>query len=989
MHQSSLDAILAAQLHQDEISAQSTRVNQPTSSLVDVFDLTDLTAIAGLRSDLAKLNEVPESDRTTQLLVFQEQIREIQTHGRDGLNRSEIASKQSHLLARAPAPHPTFAHHIANTLRFSSGSILHTHIHTGPSTRLLDNAPYITYSELVYHPDVSAALVTSFGMSEPWLDNMIPAPIPLTIMFHPEEAHKNGTVRVFTRKDRVECKRVAPLMPRKPDLFQCFHPKLMVLKFRGETVGEVRGHNRNGGNRGGKGNHKNREGSASSPCINKDDDRVGHGGLKPFLRIVISSANLIPEHFSSVENVVWVQDFPLLPAPSSPAHNRHEFCQYLSSYLTLMGAPAEWPTLLHNYDYSRAKARLVASYPGDYFEKYRGDTYYQSNGDYGGSREKGRGASGANDEKKISVGSFKYLGLPRLKTLVAELRLRKCWVSRWSSETNSFEPTSVSFEYQTSSLGNITPKWLNSFCMLASGCNPPPEALPAFTEGIAVSEDGVGMQKEENGVKANATQKRKATKNGIRDGKDKEKTEQDLLKEFFFDGEEELEVLKTEKEEAQHHHHQPISITPLHIPTTPAKTRSTSSSTPNHPRFPLKIVFPTLAQFLSSLPDGGNALKEDHYFNENFPKYAMHKCVSRRDKLCAMHSKVLVGRVEERGARVGSAPKEGGEGANEEVKGKGKGKMKAECTNAAESNPHVTPTLSPRPCGYVVLGSHNLSLSAWGLLMNEPHSQANRRRRSNHHNRNSNGNRKRARRDRTSSSTDDSDSDTKTQEDDSETDDGTGIGISHGRYDRILRMFNAELSVFLEVEEGRVLVGCESEDEDEGEENENGTSSKRGPLVEKGIHRFRGRGKEEKGGYGACQGGSNGQSQKRMKNTYIPLEAVFLHESPPDPYAPTDEPWIAEKFYRRMREMLVECVGVCDAEGLVTDLEVIEGAIQEDGVAVSGSRVMGQGGEGKGERVVLEGGGLEEYVCRSTKAGSGLWRSEGLMVPDPWAKTGF
>ncbi|KAJ3083629.1 hypothetical protein HK102_000979 [Quaeritorhiza haematococci] len=124
-----------------------------------------------------------------------------------------------------------------------------------------------------------------------------------------------------------------------------------------------------------------------------------------------------------------------------------------------------------------------------------------------------------------------------------------------------------------------------------------------------------------------------------------------------------------------------------------------------------------------------------------------------------------------------------------------------------------------------------------------------------------------------------------------------------------------------------------------------------------------------------------------MKNKYIALEAVLLHKSPPDRYAPNDEPFLPEKYCQCMREMLMEDVDEFDewdTRSLVTDLEDFEVAIDGGGAIVNGSTVMEQGGER-----VLEGGGLEEYVCSSMEAGSGLWRTGKLLVPNPWAKTGF
>lgn len=81
-----------------------------------------------------------------------------------------------------------------------------------------------------------------------------------------------------------------------------------------------------------------------------------------FVRVVISSANLMPFDYDTIENGVFIQDFPETDALAdmlSPfAKDLCTFVKKLTNY-----QPIQW----EKYDWSRASVEIIASVPGSYF----------------------------------------------------------------------------------------------------------------------------------------------------------------------------------------------------------------------------------------------------------------------------------------------------------------------------------------------------------------------------------------------------------------------------------------------------------------------------------------------------------------------------------------------------------------------------------------------------------------------------------------------
>jgi tyrosyl-DNA phosphodiesterase-1 len=75
------------------------------------------------------------------------------------------------------------------------------------------------------------------------------------------------------------------------------------------------------------------------------------------VRIVIGSANLVGYDWDTLENVIFVQDFPIQEHSMSSA--KSNFYDDLQDLLTEMGAPHQVKSALDSYDFSRAKVDVA------------------------------------------------------------------------------------------------------------------------------------------------------------------------------------------------------------------------------------------------------------------------------------------------------------------------------------------------------------------------------------------------------------------------------------------------------------------------------------------------------------------------------------------------------------------------------------------------------------------------------------------------------
>lgn len=144
-------------------------------------------------------------------------------------------------------------------------------------------------------------------------------------------------------------------------------------------------------------------------------------------------------------------------------------------------------------------------------------------------------------------------------------------------------------------------------------------------------------------------------------------------------------------------------------PPSPYTSGSASSFPAGSP--PVRILFPSTAQVMSNLasPVVGGAFfaKAEHIAYGGYA-HLLHQPVSQRGKLL-MHAKIILalpGGAEFKRTQTGMAGQ--GRRLDEPEKKEEKGKEKSK---------------EEKPCGWLYVGSHNLTRSAWGNLsgtMNEP-----------------------------------------------------------------------------------------------------------------------------------------------------------------------------------------------------------------------------------------------------------------------------
>ncbi|KAI7882772.1 phospholipase D/nuclease [Lichtheimia hyalospora FSU 10163] len=148
-----------------------------------------------------------------------------------------------------------------------------------------------------------------------WIEEQFPSHINLCVVLHgrPAMARQLSTTRTF----------IVP--PLKDENWGVFHPKLMILV------------------------HENS------------------------MRIVIGSANLERYDYNDLENVVFIQDFPLASKATTSITHLPRFARDIANLLEQMHVPSSVQDELLKYDFSRAKAHVVASVSGNFqgHDQYR------------------------------------------------------------------------------------------------------------------------------------------------------------------------------------------------------------------------------------------------------------------------------------------------------------------------------------------------------------------------------------------------------------------------------------------------------------------------------------------------------------------------------------------------------------------------------------------------------------------------------------------
>ncbi|XP_038972570.1 uncharacterized protein LOC103712405 isoform X2 [Phoenix dactylifera] len=208
----------------------------------------------------------------------------------------------------------------------------------GPGTS--DQHAGITLPELL-HPIESLirVFIATFTCDVSWFLSccQVPNHLPITIACHSGErcwssSHDSRTSSPYVNYPNLLlvyppfCDVIAFGKDRKKQGIACHHPKLIVLQ------------------------------------------------RKHSIRVVITSANLVPKQWNHITNTVWWQDFPRRTAPDYSAllgtieDSKSDFAAqlagFIASLITDVPSQAHWIKELTKYDFGGAVGHLVASVPG-------------------------------------------------------------------------------------------------------------------------------------------------------------------------------------------------------------------------------------------------------------------------------------------------------------------------------------------------------------------------------------------------------------------------------------------------------------------------------------------------------------------------------------------------------------------------------------------------------------------------------------------------
>ncbi|ORZ22399.1 tyrosyl-DNA phosphodiesterase-domain-containing protein [Absidia repens] len=178
---------------------------------------------------------------------------------------------------------------------------------------------FIRFEDIVQKTQLKKAVVTAFVWTKDFLDEHFPEDVNVCII-----SHGRPPSRVQLRPNRIL---ITP--PLKDEKFGCFHIKLMLL-------------------------------------FHQDS-----------LRVVIGSANLEPYDYNDLENVVFIQDFPQrYDSSGSSASDLPQFAKDICNLLDEMHVPVSVKNEMKKYDFTKAKAHIVASVSG----VFEGDDKYRKYG---------------------------------------------------------------------------------------------------------------------------------------------------------------------------------------------------------------------------------------------------------------------------------------------------------------------------------------------------------------------------------------------------------------------------------------------------------------------------------------------------------------------------------------------------------------------------------------------------------------------------------
>jgi tyrosyl-DNA phosphodiesterase-1 len=157
-------------------------------------------------------------------------------------------------------------------------------------------------------PGIQRALLSAMCVDDVWLFGNLPLDIPtIVIRPRPRDVLQSQSQVLMT-------KNVKFIFPEIKDQYGCMHTKLIIFWF------------------------------------------------PDWIRIAIPSANLLDFDYETIENVIFVQDFPKV----SGKHDKSHFILELEAALRDLGVNEVELNQLEGYDYSKAVGRIITSRPGSH-----------------------------------------------------------------------------------------------------------------------------------------------------------------------------------------------------------------------------------------------------------------------------------------------------------------------------------------------------------------------------------------------------------------------------------------------------------------------------------------------------------------------------------------------------------------------------------------------------------------------------------------------
>ncbi|CAG8522773.1 1833_t:CDS:10 [Funneliformis caledonium] len=174
-----------------------------------------------------------------------------------------------------------------------------------------DGDNYVKFDDLIQKSILKQAFLSSMIVDFAWLSSKLPnnRQIVLAKDWRKEDNESQGLNGIPNTKYLIVH------APKAENGFGCFHAKLMLLFF------------------------------------------------DKWMRVVISSGNLVPQDWELCENGVFIQDF-LVRDKSKEFNGLQGFARDINDFLVSMGLKTHIVNLLPEYDYSKSKATLIPSIPG-------------------------------------------------------------------------------------------------------------------------------------------------------------------------------------------------------------------------------------------------------------------------------------------------------------------------------------------------------------------------------------------------------------------------------------------------------------------------------------------------------------------------------------------------------------------------------------------------------------------------------------------------